>query len=149
MFGAKKKKRKDNQYVPDVRKRSGPLRALRLRMAVTALAVSASLVICVFIFWKGSDFLLEQCVYTNPAFAIDRIDITTDGIIPVDQIRRWAGVKAGDNLIALDLARIKRDLEYVPLIESASVERVLPRHLVLKIIEREPITKVSVYQARG
>jgi hypothetical protein len=149
MFGRKKKKRRDNQYVPDVKKRSGPMRALRLRMAVTALAVSASLVLCVFVFWKGSDFVLEQFVYTNPAFAIDHIEISTDGIIPVDQLRRWAGVKVGDNLIALDLARVKRDLEYVPLIESASVERVLPRQLVIKVIEREPIAKVSVYQARA
>jgi hypothetical protein len=74
--------------------------------------------------------------------------IQTDGIIPVDQIRVWAGVQRGDNLLALDLNRIKRDLELVPLIESASVERYLPRELVVHVQEREPIARVIVFQPR-
>ena len=54
-----------------------------------------------------------------------------------DQLRRWAGVKPGENLFALDLARVKRDLEMVPLIDSVSVERVLPRTLRIRVTERE------------
>ena len=38
-------------------------------------------------------------------------------------------IKPGDNLLALDLAKVKRDLEMTPLIESASVERVFPHGL--------------------
>jgi hypothetical protein len=77
------------------------------------------------------------------------MEISSDGLIPAEQIRRWAGVKLGDNLIALDLGRIKRDLEFVPLVESASVERVLPRQLIIRVVEREPIARISVYQARA
>lgn len=149
MFSRSKHKRKHNDYVPHVKARSGPIRALRMRMAATALAVSTGVVIAIFVCWKGSDFVLDQFVYTNQAFAIDRVDISTDGIIPPEQIRRWAAVKPGDNLLALDLARVKRDLEFVPLIESASVERLLPRQLIIKVIEREPIAKVQIFQARA
>ena len=39
-----------------------------------------------------------------PTFAIQRIDVQTDGVIAPDQLRRWSGVKPGENLIALDLA---------------------------------------------
>ena len=53
-----------------------------------------------------------------------KFDVQTDGVIAPDQLRRWARVKPGENLFALDLARVKRDLELVPLIESVSVERV-------------------------
>ena len=43
-----------------------------------------------------------------------RLDVKTDGVIAPDQLRRWAGVKLDENLLALDLARVKRDLELVP-----------------------------------
>ncbi|MBU6399807.1 MAG: FtsQ-type POTRA domain-containing protein, partial [Verrucomicrobia bacterium] len=62
-----------------------------------------------------------------------------------DQIRGWAGVRPGDNLWALDLLRIKRDLELVPLIKEAAVERVLPNRLNLRVTEREPVARVFAF----
>ncbi len=148
MWGRGKSKKFERQWLLDVRSRSGPLKAVRLRMAVSALAISAGIVLALFVSWKGGEYLLEQYVYTNPSFAIERIDLQTDGIIPVEQIRSWANVKVGQNLLSLDLARIKRDLELVPLIESASVERLLPRLLIIRVREREPIARVVVFSAR-
>jgi cell division septal protein FtsQ len=148
MWGRGKQKKLERQWLLDVRSRSGPLKAVRLRMAASALAISAGIVLVMFVTWKGSEYLLDQYVYTNPSFAIERIDIQTDGIIPIEQIRSWANVKNGQNLLALDLPRIKRDLELVPLIEFASVERILPRHLLIRVREREPIARVIVFSAR-
>ncbi len=54
------------------------------------------------------------------------------------------GCEAGANLIALDLASVKRNLEMVPTIESVSVERVLPRTLKVRVTEREPIAQVNM-----
>ncbi len=149
MWGRGKKNKFERQWLLDVRSRSGPLKAVRLRMAISALAISAGIVLALFVSWKGGEYLLDQYVYTNPSFAIDRIDIQSDGIIPVEQIRAWANVKHGQNLLALDLARIKRDLELVPLIDSASVERVLPKQLIIRIREREPIARVVVFSPRA
>src|SRR5262245_1783556 len=148
MFKRGNKKKLERQWLLDVRSRSGPLKALRLRMAMSALAISAGIVLVLFVSWKGGEYLLDQYVYTNPSFAIDRIDLQTDGIIPLEQIHSWANVKPGQNLLGLDLARIKRDLELVPLIESASVERILPRQLIIRVREREPIARVIVFSAR-
>jgi cell division septal protein FtsQ len=53
-------------------------------------------------------------------------------------------VKLGQNLLALDLAWVRRDLELVSLIQSASVERVLPHTLRVRVIERTPIAQISV-----
>ncbi len=149
MLGRGNKKKFKRQWLLDVRSRSGPLRAVRLRMAVGALAISAGIVLVLFVSWKGGEYLLDRYVYGNPAFGIERIDLQTDGIIPTEQIQAWADVKPGQNLLALDLARIKRDLELVPLIESASVERILPRDLVIRVREREPIARVLVFSARA
>lgn len=132
----------------DVKGRSGPVRALRLRMAAGALAISAGVVLFLFVAWKGGEYALDRFVYSNPSFAIDRLDIQSDGIIPVEQLRTWANVKRGDNLLALDLARIKRDLELVPLIRSASVERVLPRQLAVRVREREPVARILTFAPR-
>jgi hypothetical protein len=65
----------------------------------------------------------------------------------VKQARQWAGVKLGDNLLALDLSRVKRDLELVSWIREATVERVLPRSLKVRISEREPL--VQVHDGQG
>src|SRR5688572_18488609 len=136
MFG--KSKKFERQRKLEVRSRSKPLQALRLRMAASALAISAGIVACLLVCWKGGEFLLDRYVYTNPALAVRRVDIFTDGIIPTDRISTWANVKPGENLLRLDLSKIKRDLELMPLIESASVERVLPGDLIVRVHEREP-----------
>jgi cell division septal protein FtsQ len=149
MWGRSKKKKFERQWLLDVRSRSGPLKALRLRMAVSALAISAGVVLVLFITWKGGEFLVDRYLYTNPSFAIEQLEIETDGIIPLEQIRSWANIKAGQNLLALDLPRIKRDLELIPLIEAASVERILPRRLIIRVREREPIARVVVFSARS
>src|SRR5208283_4355401 len=73
----------------------------------------------------------------------------TDGIIQVDQLRRWSGIKLEENLLALDLGRVKRDLEMVPLVRSVSVERVLPRTLRIRVTEREPIAQANALRPRA
>ncbi|HTG44235.1 MAG TPA: FtsQ-type POTRA domain-containing protein [Verrucomicrobiae bacterium] len=149
MFGRGDKKKFERQWLLDVRSRSKPLKAVRLRMALNALAISTGIVLVLFVSWKGGEFLLDRYVYTNPAFAIERIDLQTDGIIPTEQIRIWANVQKGQNLLGLDLGRIKRDLELVPLIEAASVERILARQMIIRVREREPIARVTVFSKRA
>jgi cell division septal protein FtsQ len=87
-------------------------------------------------------------IYENPAFAITHVDVQTDGVIAPDQIRRWAGTKAGDNLMALDLADIKRNLQLVSVIDSVTVERVLPKTLCIRVVEREAVAQVNVPKMR-
>jgi hypothetical protein len=113
------------------------------------LAVPLFLVFGAYVAWKGGDALLSRLVYENPAFAIHQIDTQTDGVLSVEQIRRWAGVKLQDNLLALDLARVRRDLEAIPSIRSAAIERALPHTLRIRISEREPIAQFAFPQPRG
>ena len=93
--------------------------------------------------------LLRRTIYENSAFVIRRIQVETDGVLSPEQICAWAGVRSQANLMALDLARVKRDLELVPAIESAAVERILPGTLRLRVIEREPIARVIFARVQG
>src|SRR5215212_8351771 len=123
--------------------------AVRHRVRVATLAASLSLgtIFAIYFLWRIGDWSMTRFIYENKAFAIQEIDLQTDGVISVEQLRRWAGVKRGQNLFALDLTRVKRDLELVPAIQSVAVERVLPHTLKVRIIEREPIAQM--FQAQN
>jgi cell division septal protein FtsQ len=54
----------------------------------------------------------------------------------------------GQNLFALDLAQVRRDLLLVSLIQSVSVERVLPHTLRIRVTEREPLAQISVLRPK-
>jgi cell division septal protein FtsQ len=130
--------------VLDVKLRSGQVRAARLRLASVALGVTFGTFIGLYLLWRAGEWALDRLIYENQTFAIKQIDIQTDGVISADQLRRWARVRPGENLLALDLSRVKRDLELVPLISFVSLERVLPRTLRIRVTEREAVAQVNL-----
>jgi cell division septal protein FtsQ len=144
-----KNRRLKRQQVLDVKLRSSQVRAVRTRFTAISLGALFAAVFGIYLLYRTADWALNRLVYQNKAFAIQNVDVQTDGVIPVDQLRRWAGVKPEANLLALDLARVKRDLEMVPLVQSVSVERVLPHTLRIRITEREPIAQVNVPRPRA
>jgi hypothetical protein len=143
-----KNRRLGREQVLDVKLRSSQVRAARTRMGAIGLGAVFATVFGLYLLYRAGEWVLSRCVYENKAFAIQEIDVQTDGIISVDQLRRWAGVRPEENLLALDLARVQRDLKMVPLIRSVSVERILPRTLRIRITEREPVAQVNVPRPR-
>jgi cell division protein FtsQ len=145
-----KRKQKNRRFerpkLLNVKLRSSQTRAARFRLAGLGLSIFFALVVSFFVLWRGGEWVLNRLVYENDAFAIQKIEVQTDGVIALDNFRRWSMVTTGQNLLALDLMRVKRDLELVPLIESACVERVFPRTLRLRIVEREPVAQVITLQ---
>ncbi len=141
-------RRLGRDFVLDVKLRSSQVRATRARMAAVALAVVFAAVLGTCLVVRGSQWALNQLVYENNAFAVQSIEVQTDGVLSVDEIRRWTGVRVGANLLALDLAKVKRDLELVSLVDSVSVERILPHTLRIRVIEREPVAQINVPRPR-
>lgn len=143
--GNKNARKKEKRESLSVKKRGGEERARKVRFVASLFGFSLSLFLLILLGWKGVDFVMREAVYKNPRLAIERIDIETDGVLSHDKVREWARVKTGDNLLALDLARLKRDLELHPLIESAAAEKILPRLLRITITERRPLAVVYLY----
>lgn len=137
------------EFVLDVKLRSSKVRAMRARMAAVALGAVFATVIGIYVLWRTGDWALDQLVYENPSFAVREIEVQTDGVIALDQLQRWSGVKPGQNLLALDLARVKRDLELIPAIESVAVERVLPHTVRIRVVEREPVAQINLPRRRA
>jgi cell division septal protein FtsQ len=151
-FNRKSKNRRFKRgHVLDVKLRSDQVRASRLRLGALAFGVLFGTAFGLYLLWRTGQWAMNRLVYENRAFAIAQIDAQTDGVIAPDQLRRWANVKLGENLFALDLASVKRDLEMVSLVSFVSVERVLPRTLRIRVNEREAAAQVNVPRtnARG
>jgi len=145
MFDRKQKNRRLNRvHVLDVKMRSDQVRKLRLRVGAMAFGALFGTLFGAYVLWRTGGWVLDKLVYENQAFAIKEVEVHSGGIISADQLRRWANVKKGDNLLALDLARVKRDLEMVPAIGTVSIERILPGTLRIRVIEREAVAQVNL-----
>ena len=90
------------QDVLDVKLRSSRLPAGG-RVASIALAACFGTILGLYCLWQAGDRALDRLIYDNKAFAIQQVDVVADGVISTDQLRRWSGVKTGENLLALDL----------------------------------------------
>ncbi len=139
-----KNRRLGHEHVLDVKMRSSQVRATRTRMGLMAAFIVFATIFSIYVACRAGTYALDSLIYQNRAFALQEIDIQTDGAISVEQLRRWAGVRAGNNLFALDLARVKRDLEMIPLVRFASIERVLPHTLRIRVQEREPLAQANI-----
>jgi len=142
-----KNRRLGRRHVLDVKLRSRQVQATRMRLGAVVLAVTFGTVFGLYLFWCAGEWALDKFVYDNSEFAIQRVDVQTDGVIAPDQLRRWSGVKPGDNLMALDLGSVKRNLDLVSTIGSVSVERVLPGTLRIRVMERQPVAQVDIPHA--
>jgi cell division septal protein FtsQ len=140
----RKNRRHGRGHVLDVKLRSDQVRGARVRLATAACVLIFGTVFGLYLFWRAGEWTLNKFVYENSEFAIEHIDVQTNGKITDDQLRRWSGVRPGQNLIALNLAAVERNLELVSAIQSVSVERVLPRTLKIRVTEREPIAQVDI-----
>jgi cell division septal protein FtsQ len=137
------------QDVLEVKVRSKVVRAARTRAAAISFGVLFGAVLGLYVVWKLGQWTLDQLAYENKSFALQRVDVQTDGVISREQLQRWSGVKPGQNLLALDLARVKYNLELEPMIRSASVERILPGTLRVRVLERAPIAQVNLLRTRN
>ncbi|MGC8743413.1 MAG: cell division protein FtsQ/DivIB [Verrucomicrobiia bacterium] len=129
--------------------RSESTQTRNARLVAFAIGGCFGLLMLFVVIWQIANFVKVQFILKNPAYAIRVIDIQTDGIINREQIRRWAGVQPGDNLIALDIGQVRRNLELIPMIKTVSVEKVFPATLRIRVSEREPVARVMITDAPG
>jgi cell division protein FtsQ len=128
--------------VLDVKASVAQMRSLRLRALTYTTTASLAVLLVLYVAWRTGECVVNKLLYHNTAYALQELDVQTDGVLAAEQIRRWAGIKIGDNLFALDLARVRRDLELVPAIQRVAVERVVPHTLRIRVSEREPVAQI-------
>lgn len=87
---------------------------------------------------------MQKAIYENPRYALKQIQIDVKGSISRRQIQQASGVVVGQNVMALNLQRIQQNVERLPYVAEAQVERQLPDKIIIRITERLPIAKLSL-----
>jgi cell division protein FtsQ len=133
--------------------RRGPLP----KKAISGLKWTAIILFGLCIASIGAGFLY-QYGERNWRFRIessDNIQITGTHNVPHAQVMEVLGGDIGRNIFFIPLADRKAQLEKIPWVESASVMRFVPNHLVVEIHERSPIafarvgSRISLIDAGG
>ena len=114
-------------------------RRFRLSFLFQALALVACLTALAAMVWSG----VRHLVLSNEMFAFESFVLETDGHISKRQAMRWSGAERSTNILALDLAETKRNLERVPLIREVAVERIIPDCLRFTLQERKPVFRIG------
>ena len=91
----------------------------------------------------GIAFVLDRVLYSNTRYALHQIDVEPRDRFSPRLIRQAAGLEPGMNLWALNLHQIAYDLESIPNVASARVERHFPDRLTITITERVPVVKIE------
>lgn len=138
---------------PQPNRRRGPRRTLEARgdvsdpapsrrrprwLAVTLLAAAAALLIGA---RAASNAARELWLNRISALALQRIQVSRDGVLTEDEIRRAAGVRLGQNALTLDLFEIRARLLRHARVADAVLRLDFPDTLRVEIHERIPVAR--------
>jgi cell division protein FtsQ len=142
-----KRTKRKNRRVPrdvnlDVRLSTDQVRSRRLRVTGRVLSIVFAFAAVVLTLWYGGKVGANHFLYENPAYTLKRVLVTTDGAMSPDLLRTWMNLKPSQNLYALDLARVDRDLKLIPWVKRVEIKRILPDTLVVRVLEREPVAQL-------
>jgi len=90
----------------------------------------------------GIAFVLDKVLLSNPRYNLTKIEIEPRDHFSDRQIRMAAGLAPGENLWTLNLHQITHDVEKLPYVSSATVQRHFPDTVSITIHERVPVVKI-------
>jgi cell division septal protein FtsQ len=141
-LGNRRKKRPE--YLLDVKVQTRGRSLRRLRVG-TALVVGLSMIV---LMGYGICWLVKttvhRLVYDNPRFAIRQIVVDDDGVLTPERVVQFAGVRVGENLLSIDLDRVRGNLEMLPLVRAVEVRRMQPDRLYIRVMERTAVARLRV-----
>lgn len=91
----------------------------------------------------GAKSVLAKHFWNSPNFTASRAELHTNGRLTREEILQAAGLEASTHMFAVDLRSVQERLLARPDIREATVERLLPGGLEIRIVEREPIAWIS------
>jgi cell division septal protein FtsQ len=104
------------------------IRIAQITMSISALAVLG---------WVGYQGVIY--VRTAPRFDVQKITVSGLKHVRESEVLANAGLEVGANVFRVKLDQVREQVEQLPWVRYALVERILPDQIVIKIVEREPV----------
>ncbi len=114
-----------------------------LRRLTPGLLALGTVALVAFLVARGFGGIRRSLLTENPRFTLREIDIAGLVTIPRDRLLRETGISPGRNLMALDLAAIRRRLQEIPNVAEATVRREMPDRLLISVRERLPVARIG------
>ena len=99
----------------------------------------ASLVVVLAFLVVGGRLAAEKFFFRNAEYSLHHLEAQLDGIMTQQELVELTGFEEGKNLFLLDLDLANRKLAALPEVRSATLERVLPDTIKVKIERRLPV----------
>lgn len=81
----------------------------------------------------------------SPYLRLERIDVIGVSRTSELEVRAFAGVKPGENLLRIRPERVAAEVAKNPWVKEAKVRRVFPSKLEISVVEREPLARIPYY----
>jgi len=104
----------------------------------------SAVVVLVIVGYAG--YTVMRYMRTSPRFAVRTVSVTGLNRVEEGHVLRQAGVKGSANVFSVDLEAARERVEGLKWVRFATVQRVLPDTIAIKIVERTP---VGVARIRG
>lgn len=106
-----------------------------LRVSVTLFSLSLVIV---------SSFLVVQLLMVSDLFKLDEVVVGGSQRLATEQVVALSNIRTGTNTFSLDLKLIGHKIEENPWVEKASVRRIFPRKIEIRVTERKPVAIVNL-----
>ena len=125
------------QFLRRVKNRPALRRRPLVHAMIRAIVAVGGLAAVAYGVWYGYEEAL-----TSPALAIQTVTLHQVPSMLIEPVRARVKPAYGQNLLALDIDSLRREIARLPRVRNASIRRVLPDGLVVSVAARQPSVRV-------
>src|SRR6266481_4200599 len=123
------------QHLLDVKVRSHRAVQHRNRRLLVVFSKIALVILLAGGIYVGARVAAKRFFIDNPDYKLSNIEVQTDGTLQRDQILNVAGLREGENIFRVNLARVHERLQDLPQVDELQVVRKLPREIdILSVV---------------
>jgi cell division septal protein FtsQ len=131
------------QHLLDVKVRSRRATQHRTRRVLALLSrvtVLAGLCAAIYV---GAREGAKRFFFENADYQLRTIELQTDGTLQREQILKVADLHEGENILSVNLGRVRDNLQRLPQVDDVEVVRKLPREIDIRVVERKPVAWIT------
>ncbi|MBV9642043.1 MAG: FtsQ-type POTRA domain-containing protein [Verrucomicrobia bacterium] len=135
-------RQRKSQHLLDVKVRAKKVAARRIQRVLLTMCGFILITSMLGGIAFGAKRIFNALFFANADYALQAIEVTSDGNLTREAILRAADVVEGKNIFSISLPEVQERLAALPQVEESRIQRVLPNKLVISVQERRPVAWV-------